>query len=545
MKKNIMILSALAAVLMLLPSCKKDKDQVIIRSEMKSPSLNNGAKTYLGPTTDGQTPILWDKNDHIGVFDGVNRYEFELESGENTSNARFTTLASPFESNNYCAIYPTGMNPTAELNNDSYTVTFYLPQMQTYQKPLNGIPTLGKGMLPMLAYSSQYHVFNFNTPMAILKVDLIGTGWVNKMVLTDLNEGNKLWGKVSATMSAETDIPEIHSADLSEGGNTLTLNCNHAQLSETPTSFYFVVPVGTLRNEEGFNFKIDVYDLDNVCHTIEKIGVAGGNIQRANITTVAHDEMLELDDITGIKGVFSVGENKKVYFSQGNLLANYNNLSNVRYSFLDKQYLYEYAYPNYGTSFTGTMLSSNGLMSYIPIMMNDGTTQDGVWRALTAEEWMYLFSYKWDGINSYGEDYDNNTRRDMYRKGVTVMGSANCLVLYPDGYDGTRVQDFDTQSFDTEAEYEAATAAGIVFLPAAGFSFNQHLSDGIFIGEDGLYGAYWSSTPSVSSNNYIYALFFQSQQAKWGDRYVNPKAELTLYSGAALRLVRDVVVPAE
>ncbi len=531
MKKNITILSVLVGALLLLPCCKKSKEQVIIRSEMKSPTLNSGERTYLGPTADGQTHILWDKSDHIGVFDGTNRYEFELESGENTSNAQFVTLATPFESDAYCAICPTGMNPMAQRNGNNYTVTFYLPQTQVYQNPINGVPTLGKGMLPMLAYSSQYHVFNFNTPMAILKVDLIGTGWVKKIVLTDLNEGNNLWGKTSVTMSAETDMPEIHSADLSEGGNTLTLNCNHTQLSKTPTSFYFVVPVGTLRNEKGYNFKIDVYDLDNVRHTIEKCGVPGDDIQRAKITTITHDEMLELDNIVGVKGVFSVGKNKKVYFSQGNLTTK--QLYSIL-GFQKKQYLYDLELPIGFTRFSQG--APEGSMPYVTITLDNGTVQRDVWRVLTAEEWMYLFSYKWEGFNSYGDDYDNDTRRDMYRKGVTVMGSTNCLVLYPDGYEGTKVPDFDTESFDTEAEYEAATAAGVVFLPAASYCNDDY---------EGLAGVYWSSTPCAGSSNYGYALFFQSQQTKWGDRYVNPKAEIPAHTGCSQRLVRDVVIPAE
>lgn len=534
MKKSIMILSVFATALMLLPCCKEDNDDLVyIRSKMESAALSSSAKTYLGPTADGQTPILWDRADHIGVFDGDKRYEFELESGANTTSAQFTTLARPSDTIDppYCAIYPTWGNPTAERNGDSYTVTFYLPKEQTYREPINGVPTLGRDALPMLGYSYQFNTFNFSTPMAILKVDLTGTGWVKKMVLTDLNEDNMLWGKASVTMSSETDTPEIHSSDLSEGNNKLSLNCNHTPLSENPTSFYFVVPVGTLCNE-GHGFKIDVYDLDNVCHTIDESSVAGDYIHRATITRLAPTDMVELDDIIGIKGLFSVSENKKVYFSQGNLMTKV--LLSDGYFFQGKQYLYQPISP---VSFTRFGWGEPGnTMPYVTVSMDNGVRQQNIWRVLTAEEWMYLFSYATDGANPYGENYDNDTRRDMYRKGVTVMGNPNCLVLYPDGYAGTKVQDFDTESFDTEAEYEAATAAGIVFLPPAGY-FNSAY--------EGQAGAYWSSTHCESSYNFAYALFFQSQEGKWVDRYVNPKAELSSGGGCSLRLVRDIIIPAE
>ena len=113
MKKHFMTLSAFAAALLLLPCCSKDQDLdlvgggnnfiIHIKAEVEKLNPDSGEKTHIGPTDNGKTPLLWSKDDHISLFDGTNRLDFALESGENTSNARFTTLASPFESNNYCA----------------------------------------------------------------------------------------------------------------------------------------------------------------------------------------------------------------------------------------------------------------------------------------------------------------------------------------------------------------------------------------------------------------------------------------------------------
>lgn len=564
MKKHFMTLSALAAALLLLPCCSKDQDLdlvgggnnfiIHIKAEVEKLNPDSGEKTHIGPTDNGKTPLLWSKGDHIDLFDGISRLDFALESGENSTSANFgcqgylNATASA-----YCAFYPIGMNPTVQLNDSSYTVTFQLPQTQTYRKPADdGTPTLAEGALPMIAYAnSTDNEFNFRTPMAILKVDLIGAGWVDKMVLTDLDESTQLWGLATVTVSGETDAPEIHSENLSGGNNTLTLDCLHARLNEsTPTSFYFVVPVGTLCEEEGSGFKIDVYDLDRNCHTIDESGMNGGFIQRATISTLAHNEMMDLDNITGIKGLFSVSENKQVFFSPGNLYDYIHNFK-LMYSFESEQTSIDQNFnwrTNNDVFFTNSR-NEDGEERPNPdfsVRLDNGSDQAGIWRTLSAEEWMYLFSYKRDGVNSLDDDYDNDARRDMYRKGVTVMEQANCIVLYPDGYVGTKVDDFDTQTFNVESAYNEATAAGIVFLSPGGYSRYNPYSISYESISIGSVGAYWSSTLNPGSVGHAHVLYFQSLEDKagWLDRYVNPKGDFPRNHFCSVRLVRDITIPA-
>ena len=80
------------------------------------------------------------------------------------------------------------------------------------------------------------------------------------------------------------------------------------------------------------------------------------------------------------------------------------------------------------------------------------------------------------------------------------MGKTNCLVLYPDGYAGTKVENGDTDTFSTEATYNAAMQEGIVILPAAG---DRQVSQ---IYSVGVYGEYWSSTPYSTHN--AFSLYF-------------------------------------
>ena len=586
MKKHILTLSALAVAFLLLPCCQKvqspvaESENFTIKAEMESPNLDSGEKTHLGPTDNEKTPILWSKDDNICLFDGYSKLEFRLETGENTESASFSCPQHPATTDAYCAFYPIVMGPSAQLYDGSYAVTFSLPQTQTYRKPTeDGSPTLAENTLPMIAYAnSTDDEFIFRTPMAILKVDLIGTGWVDRMVLTDLDESTQLWGMATVTVSSDTDSPEILSEDISNGNNTLTLDCLHTRLNESiPTSFYFVVPAGTLCDENGQGFKIDVYDLDNHCFTIDESGMNGGFIQRATIYTLTHNEMMELDNITGIKGLFSVSKDKQVFFSQGNLwhqtipfgdgkwhientqvsydihegyLGNYGyfywNNSSQDYSFNYGQYSLHPEQCTINDVFFTNSRNEDGVEHPNPnfsVRLDDETDQAGIWRTLSAEEWMYLFCYKRDGVNSYYDDYDNDARRGMYRKGVRVNGFPNCIVLYPDGYNGTKVQDYDTQTYNTEEAYDAATAEGIVFLPANGYDGIDENNGAEHIQS---VGAYWSSTPNPGIAEYAHALYFQSfeDKAGWLDRRVNPKGDIPRDCRCSVRLVRDITIPA-
>ena len=104
------------------------------------------------------------------------------------------------------------------------------------------------------------------------------------------------------------------------------------------------------------------------------------------------------------------------------------------------------------------------------------------WRMLSAQEWSYLFGMVFQGFYEIDE---SNPRRNLYRVGVEVMGR-NCVVLYPDNYQGTK-----EETFNTEQDYIDATNAGIVFLPLAGMCAHSSPIEGF-----GVQGFYWSNTPN-------------------------------------------------
>ena len=506
MKKNFMILTVLAAALVMLPCCKKDKNtsadengaKYIIKAEMDCPNYNGGEKTHLGPTTDGQTPILWSANDHLALFDGENRYDFALENGTNTTSANFSCSQTPSETEAYCAFYPYDPNaeeslkPTAVRNGNDYTVTFNLPSEQTYLAPVDGNPTMGEGLLPMIAYATQDDRFTFRTMMAILKVDMKGTGTVRKLVLKDGNESAKLWGKASVTMTAANDTPELLSEGIISGGNnTLTLNCpNGVTLNETTaTSFYFVVPVETL-GENGKGFSIDVYNAKFKCYTIDKHTVSGNIMQRAIISTLAVDGVKVLRE-GALPGLFTVNEDgKKVCFSQGNLYYDGSKFCLENYQYSIASYWKESHVSNFYWSKTASAVYAeyyNNVGETSDVLFTNATEttpnasftvngQTGMWRTLSQAEWKYLFenhSYKYISVNTkYG------------------------IVIAPDGFSG-EISDADV------ADWAAAEDAGFVFLPNTGFRENS------YIRETDKSCIYWTSTPHETNSGNAYRMFFQ------------------------------------
>lgn len=243
-----------------------------------------------------------------------------------------------------------------------------------------------------------------------------------------------------------------------------------------------------------------------------------------------------------LTGKFSVADDKQVYFSPGNLWADgsgnfdfelaqthTNNTYQTKapkvpvldpwhnthvtnfYWSADASKAYAEGYPSGGSVDDNFFTNATPTTPYAGFTVNG---QQGVWRTLSHEEWKYLF----------GDSDNSDKRKDMYAYGVTVCGSANCVVLYPDGYSGAIAEDGDTELYDTEAEYLAATAEGVVFLPAAG------TRDGSCVYDVGSYGDYWSST--ASGENGANDLSFNSE-------LVSPRTSNSRSRGCSVRLVSD------
>ncbi|MDY3135033.1 MAG: hypothetical protein SOW22_06375 [Candidatus Egerieousia sp.] len=204
---------------------------------------------------------------------------------------------------------------------------------------------------------------------------------------------------------------------------------------------------------------------------------------------------------SALSGSFSVSNTKKVHFSHGNLRYT---VSSGIWDFYPNQYDCASTYEsnvislfNWGYNETQSIIPNGSFTDNVNrasgdlIFEQDWGYHVGVkntWRTLTTKEWQYLFN---EG------DVANATRAGLYAYGVTVAGKANCTVLYPDGFSGTKVSNGDLTSYDTAAEWEAAQNEGVVCLPAVGSR------SGASVSNVGVLGNYWSSTANDSNNAYI------------------------------------------
>lgn len=225
-----------------------------------------------------------------------------------------------------------------------------------------------------------------------------------------------------------------------------------------------------------------------------------------------------------LTGVFSVGNNSKIVFSQGNLQYR---PSTLTWRFAKNQYdkagndntqirsnctywidLFGFgtsgwnsdamAYQPYSTSTNdGEYMANNNGNDlnddyadadwgyYNPIL--NGGNQMGVWRTLSQTEWDYMLNIRPNSTNL---------------KSLATVNAVPGLILLPDtwttpaGINFTPSDSYATNSYSAE-QWTVLEAAGAVFLPAAGKRVGSSVS------EVGTNGQYWTSSHVNSSNAYI------------------------------------------
>ena len=260
-----------------------------------------------------------------------------------------------------------------------------------------------------------------------------------------------------------------------------------------------------------------------------------------------------------LKGLFSVAEDKQVWFSQGNLMykpsvgmwgfanhqcsfVGYDN-ANISADYDEWIDLFGWGtsgynhgtvcYQPWSTDSNDTLYYAYGSMEYnlydqtgqadwgYGVVMEEGDMETHPWRTLSFEEWDYLF---------HGRSTVSGIR---YAK-AQVEG-VNGVLLLPDDW-STSIYNLNNINqdgasfvsnsisqvvFESELEIE-----GVVFLPAAGWrtAFN--------VKEVGSKGFYW--TASAYGKKRSSALYFESD-------FLNTDVTKNRSHGISVRLVRDVV----
>ena len=268
--------------------------------------------------------------------------------------------------------------------------------------------------------------------------------------------------------------------------------------------------------------------------------------------------------VGGIAGVFSVGPNKKVYFSRGNL--QYKASTNT-WRFATNQYDYvgnnnanasssydgwidlfgwgtsgynhgancyqpwsksvEYAdYYAYGIV-SLDLSESTGMADWGYNAISNGGNTENQWRTLTKDEWEYV-------MKTRPASTLNGTANARYAK--AVVNGVNGVIVFSDFYThpsgvpqpvsvniGNSTAGWNTNIYSA-SDWNAIEAQGAIFLPAAGNRYGDVVDD------VNTKGYYWSATSLISY--YCHSLNFHSSALDVGGSY--------RYFGRSVRLVHDI-----
>ena len=163
---------------------------------------------------------------------------------------------------------------------------------------------------------------------------------------------------------------------------------------------------------------------------------------------------------------------------------------------------------------TGTYANSDwGIYNCI----SNGCNTPGLWRTLTSDEWKYLFNTR--------------TTTSGIRWAKAQVADINGCLLLPDNWDPSIYTVNSPNSGDSEysanvigaSEWTVLEAAGVVFLPAAGYRNGTTVSNL----ED--QGCYWSSTHNSTGQAYYWSF----------DSYSSNNDSKSRYLGLTVRLVTN------
>ena len=222
-------------------------------------------------------------------------------------------------------------------------------------------------------------------------------------------------------------------------------------------------------------------------------------------------------------GEFSVADDKKITFSQGNL--QYRPTTKTWYFAKNQwEYLGE-ANANIGPSYMGWIdlfgwgtgdaaakLSTNNSDYEQFVAWGDETIsgESNTWRTLNADEWDYLL-------------YSRSNADSLYES--AIVNKQNGIVIYPDGwsYYYAGLMGWDMHTYST-SEWKELESRGAIFLPAIGSR------QGWVLNSIQNYGRYWTDTEYSTEKAYAFCFYDYGLHMGGYDRFL----------GLSVRLVKDL-----
>lgn len=227
--KIITILSIALAVV----SCSKEISVEVseqsrvgtLRATLTQPTGENGTKTSL----DGSLYVTWSDDDAIAVFaDGAT--SFAKYTSDNSGTG---TVEATFSGDAVDAAYAYYPYKAVNAVDGSNNISVVIPRVQTY-----AANSFGEFNMPMLA-TVVADKLSFKNLMAVLKLQLTGTGTVSRIIV--MSETATLSGK--ATVASDGTI--TFSTTNGDYYNWVELDCGAGvALSGAPTTFMIAVPAG-------------------------------------------------------------------------------------------------------------------------------------------------------------------------------------------------------------------------------------------------------------------------------------------------------------
>lgn len=555
MRKLFLLLASVVVIAVSFSSCQKDKEESITRftAKMENCADQQDNKTFL----DG-TKLKWVVGDRVKVYgQGGNGASCRVSSTDETGTyATLDYVSGQLGFTPYKAIYPE--------NCAISKTTIVLPSVQ-WSNSGNLVD------FPMYSESST-NEFRFKNLCGVLKIHLQQANvTISKIkVIAD-----NICGTFTIQGSSEQPIANYSS----NGHNTVTLALTNYQNITNGQDFYVCLPAGTYST-----MQLNIYSSNGQYCTKSGHNIS---VERSKYSTirVTNMEFNEVDIQEGrLPGLFSVANNRQVYFSQGNL--QYSNLGTHSvfghqtmpgtWRFAESQWdMIGNGNSNISESYTGwidlfgwgTSGWNNGNYNYMPYSSDDswdgievgygygpfdgssayydltgayansdwgvynaisnGGDIPGLWRTLSKEECEYLLFLRPNATNL------NVT--------ATVNG-IHGLIILPDNWTTPSAINLTlsgswNNNVYTISQWNIMEQAGAVFLPAS-------LRIGSYVGGyDGYYG-YWTSSKGDASDypsKDAYMLTFtESRVVNYSiENYESIRQGHDRYVGLPVRLVQD------
>lgn len=523
--------------------CKKD-GTVSLRAKIAN--FGNESKVYL----DNRTP-RWSANDPVNVNDSLVLLRY----------AGSTPVLDVSQAPSYWAVYPSQI--VTSFSNGRISLS--IPQTQTYEEDGSGRQVV---KAPMASYSSGEEL-SFTNLGALLAINIVNNAY-SSITVSEVRVSASdiaLWGD-GYVDDYQSDNRKMVLTSTPQDHNEIVLRGVGSNGADAPLNFviqrnaskmvYVYVPSTEAANRYSITVEATNITGADVSFTRTQSNSHGGTLPRNYYAFVPFNIADEILPEGALSGVFSISNNRRVRFSQGNLQYQASSGTSGTWRFATNQWDYVgdathgNVYEN-GVKCNNALISStysgwidlfgwgaNGNGTTLPYandranshygVANNGSLDQYDWGKVTISNggndgspdlWFSLNSAQWNHILTNRQV--NGGSGNGYTYSRVTINSVRGLLLYPD-------------NFYLQTTYNGRTNLtevpdGCVFLPFAGMRTPPNTTTGLQSFSDlGTKAYYWINLYQMST--YFCLTVTDSQNPNAGDNSVR-------YVGMSVRLVQN------